>query len=136
MSTNLVCDLIIKLVLYPSPGETPDLGDVTVAEVGWDALKLNWTAPEGAYEQFFIQVQQVGTIEAVQNFTVPGGLRSMALPGLTAATLYKITIRGVTQDFSTTPLSIEVLTGIPAQSAVCFNPDTSLLRRNQRICLL
>ncbi|XP_040819052.1 tenascin isoform X5 [Ochotona curzoniae] len=93
-----------------STGETPDLGDVTVAEVGWDALKLNWTAPEGAYEQFFIQVHQVGTIEAVQNFTVPGGLRSMALPGLTAATLYKITIRGVTQDFSTTPLSIEVLT--------------------------
>ncbi|XP_058528432.1 tenascin isoform X2 [Ochotona princeps] len=98
------------LLAEASTGETPNLGEVTVAEVGWDALKLNWTAPEGAYEHFFIQVQQVGTIEAAQNFTVPGGLRSMALPGLTAATLYKITIRGVTQDFSTTPLSIEVLT--------------------------
>ncbi|XP_033093548.1 tenascin isoform X4 [Trachypithecus francoisi] len=93
-----------------STGETPNLGEVMVAEVGWDALKLNWTVPEGAYEYFFIQVQEADTIEAAQNHTVPGGLRSMDLPGLKAATHYTITIRGVTQDFSTTPLSVEVLT--------------------------
>ncbi|NP_001426018.1 tenascin isoform 14 precursor [Homo sapiens] len=93
-----------------STGETPNLGEVVVAEVGWDALKLNWTAPEGAYEYFFIQVQEADTVEAAQNLTVPGGLRSTDLPGLKAATHYTITIRGVTQDFSTTPLSVEVLT--------------------------
>lgn len=83
-----------------------------MSELGWDALKLNWTAPEGAYEQFFIQVHETGTAEAAQNLTVPGGLRSTDLPGLKAATHYSITIRGVTQDFSTTPLSVEILTGI------------------------
>nr|XP_054092271.1 tenascin isoform X9 [Callithrix jacchus] len=93
-----------------STGETPNLGEVVVDEVGWDALKLNWTAPEGAYEYFFIQVQEADTAEAAQNLTVPGGLRSTDLPGLKAATHYTITIRGVTQDFSTTPLSVEVLT--------------------------
>ncbi|XP_037840169.2 tenascin isoform X3 [Chlorocebus sabaeus] len=93
-----------------STGETPNLGEVMVAEVGWDALKLNWTVPEGAYEYFFIQVQEADTVEAAQNHTVPGGLRSTDLPGLKAATHYTITIRGVTQDFSTTPLSVEVLT--------------------------
>uniref|UniRef100_A0A452TKZ0 Tenascin n=1 Tax=Ursus maritimus TaxID=29073 RepID=A0A452TKZ0_URSMA len=93
-----------------STGETPNVGEVTVSEVGWDALRLNWTAPEGAYEQFFIQVQETDSVEAAQNLTVPGGLRSVDLPGLKAATHYTITIRGVTQDFSTTPLSVEVLT--------------------------
>uniref|UniRef100_A0A8C9IUX5 Tenascin n=1 Tax=Piliocolobus tephrosceles TaxID=591936 RepID=A0A8C9IUX5_9PRIM len=93
-----------------STGETPNLGEVMVAEVGWDALKLNWTVPEGAYEYFFIQVQEADTVEAAQNHTVPGGLRSTDLPRLKAATHYTITIRGVTQDFSTTPLSVEVLT--------------------------
>uniref|UniRef100_A0A2K5JUP1 Tenascin n=1 Tax=Colobus angolensis palliatus TaxID=336983 RepID=A0A2K5JUP1_COLAP len=93
-----------------STGETPNLREVMVAEVGWDALKLNWTVPEGAYEYFFIQVQEADTVEAAQNHTVPGGLRSTDLPGLKAATHYTITIRGVTQDFSTTPLSVEVLT--------------------------
>ena len=108
----LLCDLIIKLVLCPSPGETPHLGEIMVSEVGWDALRLSWTAPEGAYEQFFIQVQETDTVEAARNFTVPGGLRSVDLPGLKAATHYNVTIRGVTQEFSTTPLSVEVLTGI------------------------
>lgn len=108
----LLCDLVIKHVLCPSPGETPNVGEVTVSEVGWDALRLNWTAPEGAYEQFFIQVQETDSVEAAQNLTVLGGLRSVDLPGLKAATHYTITIRGVTQDFSTTPLSVEVLTGI------------------------
>ncbi|XP_073761945.1 tenascin isoform X8 [Callorhinus ursinus] len=93
-----------------STGEAPSLGEVTVSEVGWDALRLNWTAPEGAYEQFFIQVQGTDMVEAAQNLTVPGGLRSVDLPGLKAATHYSVTIRGVTQDFSATPLSVEVLT--------------------------
>ncbi|XP_034357485.1 tenascin isoform X3 [Arvicanthis niloticus] len=93
-----------------STGKTPNLGEVTVAEVGWDALKLNWTAPEGAYKNFFIQVLEADTTQTVQNLTVPGGLRSVDLPGLKAATRYYITLRGVTQDFSTAPLSVEVLT--------------------------
>ncbi|XP_069431381.1 tenascin isoform X7 [Ovis canadensis] len=93
-----------------STGDTPHLGEVTVSKVGWEALKLNWTAPEGVYEQFLIQVQEPGMEEAAQNLTVPGGLRSVDLPGLKAATHYSITIRGVTRDFSTAPHSVEVLT--------------------------
>ncbi|XP_046514104.1 tenascin isoform X4 [Equus quagga] len=93
-----------------STGESPNLGEVTVSKLGWDALKLNWTAPEGAYEQFLIQVQETDRVEAAQNLTVPGGLRSVDLPGLKASTRYSITIRGVTRDFSTAPLSVEVLT--------------------------
>lgn len=106
------CGFVIKLVLCPSPGEIPNLGEVTVSELGWNALKLNWTAPEGAYEQFFIQVQERDTAEAAQNLTVPGGLRSVDLAGLKAGTHYSVTIHGVTRDFITTPLSVEVLTGI------------------------
>ncbi|XP_045696617.1 tenascin isoform X1 [Phyllostomus hastatus] len=93
-----------------STGEIPSLGEVTVSKVGWSNLKLNWSAPEGAYEQFFIQVQETGSVESAQNLTVPGGLRSVDLPGLRAATHYSVTIRGVTRDFSTAPLSVEVLT--------------------------
>ncbi|XP_047380790.1 tenascin isoform X3 [Sciurus carolinensis] len=91
-------------------GESPKLGEVTVAEVAWDTLKLNWTAPEGAYEHFVIQVQETDTGEVAQNLTVPGGLRSVDLPGLRSATRYSITIRGVAWDFSTAPLSVEALT--------------------------
>ncbi|XP_058158475.1 tenascin isoform X2 [Dasypus novemcinctus] len=93
-----------------STGETPMLGELTVVKVGLDALKLNWTAPEGVYENFSIQVQEADTVEVARNLTVPGDLRSVDLTGLKTATHYSITIRGVTSDFSTTPLSAEVLT--------------------------
>lgn len=79
--------------------------------MGWDALRLNWTAPEGAYQNFFIQVLEADMVQSVQNLTVPGGLRSVDLPGLKAATRYRISIRGLTQDSSTDPLSVDVLTG-------------------------
>ncbi|XP_049977743.1 tenascin isoform X2 [Alexandromys fortis] len=93
-----------------STGRTPNLGEVSVSEVGWDALRLNWTAPEGAYQNFFIQVLEADMVQSVQNLTVPGGLRSVDLPGLKAATRYRISIQGLTQDSSTNPLSVEVLT--------------------------
>ncbi|XP_075801494.1 tenascin isoform X2 [Microtus pennsylvanicus] len=93
-----------------STGRTPNLGEVSVSKVGWDALRLNWTAPEGAYQNFFIQVLETDMVQSVQNLTVPGGLRSVDLPGLKAATRYRISIQGLTQDSSTDPLSVEVLT--------------------------
>ncbi|XP_075416503.1 tenascin isoform X5 [Tenrec ecaudatus] len=93
-----------------STGDVPKLGDVAVTEVGWDTLKLNWTAPDRAYELFFIQVQETDTEEAALNLTVPEGQRSVDLTGLKADTHYSITIRGVNRDFSTAPLSVEVFT--------------------------
>ncbi|XP_045152574.1 tenascin isoform X1 [Echinops telfairi] len=93
-----------------STGDIPKLGDVAVTAVGWDTLKLNWKAPDGAYELFFIQVQETDTEEAARNLTVPGGQRSVDLTGLEADTHYSITIRGVNRDFSTPPLSVEVFT--------------------------
>lgn len=121
--------MTFKCILCPSLGKTPNLGEVTVAEVGWDALKLNWTAPEGAYKNFFIQVLEADTTQIVLNLTVPGGLRSVDLPGLTAATRYYITLQGVTQDFSTAPLSVEVLTGI-LDPFTPFLQSLSSLKRN------
>lgn len=125
----LYLTMTFKCILCPSLGKTPSLGEVTVAEVGWDALKLNWTAPEGAYKNFFIQVLEADMTQTVQNLTVPGGLRSVDLPGLKAATRYYITVRGVTQDFSTAPLSVEVLTGI-LDPFTSFLQSLSLLKRN------
>lgn len=98
--------------------------------MGWDALRLNWTAPEGAYQNFLIQVLEADMVQSVQNLTVPGGLRSVDLPGLKAATRYRISIQGLTQDSSTDPLSVEVLTGI-LDSFIPFLQPLSLLEKKQ-----
>uniref|UniRef100_A0A8D1RLG5 Tenascin n=1 Tax=Sus scrofa TaxID=9823 RepID=A0A8D1RLG5_PIG len=90
--------------------ELPRLGDLVVTEAGWDGLKLNWTAADQAYEHFVIQVQEANRVEAVQNLTVPGGLRAVDVSGLKAATPYRVTIYGVIRSYRTPGLSAEAST--------------------------
>uniref|UniRef100_A0A8D1LV73 Tenascin n=1 Tax=Sus scrofa TaxID=9823 RepID=A0A8D1LV73_PIG len=93
-----------------STDRIPELENLTVTEAGWDGLKLNWTAADQAYEHFVIQVQEANRVEAVQNLTVPGGLRAVDVSGLKAATPYRVTIYGVIQGYRTPVLSAEAST--------------------------
>ena len=82
-----------------------------MTEVGWDGLRLNWTTADQAYEHFVIQVQEANKVEAAQNLTVPGSLRAVDIPGLKAATPYRVTIYGVIRGYRTPVLSAEASTG-------------------------
>uniref|UniRef100_A0A8C0VXA7 Tenascin C n=1 Tax=Cyanistes caeruleus TaxID=156563 RepID=A0A8C0VXA7_CYACU len=95
-----------------STEEEPELGAFSVAETGWDGFQLTWTAAEGAYESFVIQVQEPGQPEERRNITVPGGLSSANVTGLKANTPYTITLQGVARGYRTKPLSLETTTGI------------------------
>nr|XP_044989351.1 tenascin isoform X5 [Jaculus jaculus] len=93
-----------------STEQAPILENLTVTEAGWDGLTLNWTTADVAYEHFVIQVQEANKVEAVQNFTVPGSLRAADIPGLKAATPYRISIYGVIRGYRTPVLSAEAST--------------------------
>uniref|UniRef100_A0A663FIT0 Tenascin n=1 Tax=Aquila chrysaetos chrysaetos TaxID=223781 RepID=A0A663FIT0_AQUCH len=92
--------------------EEPELGKLSVSETGWDGFQLTWTAADGAYEHFIIQVQESDNPEETWNITVPGGLRFVNVTGLKANTPYNITLRGVIQGYRTKPLSVETMTGV------------------------
>ncbi|XP_042098751.1 tenascin isoform X18 [Ovis aries] len=96
--------------LQASTDYSPELGNLTVTEAGWDGLRLNWTAADQAYEHFIIQVQEANGVEAAQNLTVPGNLRAVDIPGLKAATPYRVTIHGVIRGYRTPVLSAEAST--------------------------
>ncbi|XP_015292282.2 tenascin isoform X10 [Macaca fascicularis] len=93
-----------------STEQAPELENLTVTEVGWDGLRLNWTAADQAYEHFVIQVQEANKVEAAQNLTVPGNLRAVDIPGLKAATPYTVSIYGVIRGYRTPVLSAEAST--------------------------
>uniref|UniRef100_A0A663FJN4 Tenascin n=1 Tax=Aquila chrysaetos chrysaetos TaxID=223781 RepID=A0A663FJN4_AQUCH len=93
-----------------STEEEPELGKLSVSETGWDGFQLTWTAADGAYEHFIIQVQESDNPEETWNITVPGGLRFVNVTGLKANTPYNITLRGVIQGYRTKPLSVETMT--------------------------
>ncbi|NXB75197.1 TENA protein, partial [Donacobius atricapilla] len=106
-----LCNPSNRLTLCPYPEEEPELGKLSVSEAGWDGFQLTWTAAEGAYETFVIQVQEPGSPEESRNLTVPGALSSVNVTGLKANTSYTITLQGVTRGYRTKPLSLETTTG-------------------------
>uniref|UniRef100_A0ABK0M629 Tenascin C n=1 Tax=Rattus norvegicus TaxID=10116 RepID=A0ABK0M629_RAT len=93
-----------------STEEVPSLENLTVTEAGWDGLRLNWTADDLAYEYFVIQVQEANKVETAHNFTVLGNLRTADIPGLKAATPYRVSIYGVARGYKTPVLSAETFT--------------------------
>ncbi|XP_034357486.1 tenascin isoform X4 [Arvicanthis niloticus] len=93
-----------------STKEVPSLENLTVTEAGWDGLRLNWTADDLAYEYFVIQVQEANKVETAHNFTVLGNLRTADIPGLKAATPYRVSIYGVARGYRTPVLSAETST--------------------------
>ncbi|XP_014728613.1 PREDICTED: tenascin isoform X1 [Sturnus vulgaris] len=94
-----------------STEEEPELGKFSVSKPGWDGFQLTWTAADGGYESFVIQVQESGSPEEPRNVTVPGTLRSVNVTGLKASTPYTITLQGLTRGYRTKPLSLETTTG-------------------------
>ncbi|XP_046784737.1 tenascin isoform X6 [Gallus gallus] len=91
--------------------EEPELGNLSVSETGWDGFQLTWTAADGAYENFVIQVQQSDNPEETWNITVPGGQHSVNVTGLKANTPYNVTLYGVIRGYRTKPLYVETTTG-------------------------
>ncbi|XP_041262839.1 tenascin isoform X1 [Onychostruthus taczanowskii] len=94
-----------------STEEEPELGKFSVSEPGWDGFQLTWTAADGAYESFVLQVQEAGSPEPSRNVTVPGTLSSVNVTGLKANTSYTITLQGLTRGYRSKPLSLETTTG-------------------------
>ncbi|NXF07377.1 TENA protein, partial [Smithornis capensis] len=114
-TSPLLCNLSNRLNLCPYSEEEPELGKLSVSKTGWDGFQLTWTADDGPYENFVIQVQESDNPEETRNITVPGGLRSGNVTGLKANTPYNITLHGVIRGHKTTPLSVETTTGVPPE---------------------
>uniref|UniRef100_A0A663FJP3 Tenascin n=1 Tax=Aquila chrysaetos chrysaetos TaxID=223781 RepID=A0A663FJP3_AQUCH len=104
--------------------EEPELGKLSVSETGWDGFQLTWTAADGAYEHFIIQVQESDNPEETWNITVPGGLRFVNVTGLKANTPYNITLRGVIQGYRTKPLSVETMTEVGELTVSDITPES------------
>ncbi|XP_074871912.1 tenascin isoform X2 [Carettochelys insculpta] len=90
--------------------EEPELGKLTVSKVSWDGFQLNWTAADGAYENFVIQVWESSNPEEARNLTVPGTLHFVNVTGLKAHMPYTVILYGVIRGYKTKPLSVNTTT--------------------------
>ncbi|XP_074871919.1 tenascin isoform X9 [Carettochelys insculpta] len=104
--------------------EEPELGKLTVSKVSWDGFQLNWTAADGAYENFVIQVWESSNPEEARNLTVPGTLHFVNVTGLKAHMPYTVILYGVIRGYKTKPLSVNTTTAVGSPKAITFSDVT------------
>lgn len=91
--------------------------NVTVSDVSWDSFLLSWSAEDGAFEAFLIEVTDAETGAEWQNHTVPADARSLAISGLSPTTWYRANLYGLYRGALLDPVFADTITGINAVNA-------------------
>ncbi|MBN3323873.1 TENA protein, partial [Atractosteus spatula] len=90
--------------------EKPELGALTVSGVSWDSFNLSWTAADGAFEGFLVEVTDSERGAEPQSLTVSGDARSLGITGVEPSSSYNIALRGVSRGSPTPPVFAEART--------------------------
>nr|XP_015222055.1 PREDICTED: tenascin isoform X1 [Lepisosteus oculatus]XP_015222056.1 PREDICTED: tenascin isoform X1 [Lepisosteus oculatus] len=90
--------------------EKPELGALTVSGVSWDSFNLSWTAADGAFEGFLVEVTDSERGAEPQSLTVSGDARSLGITGVEPSSSYNIALWGVSRGSPTPPVFAEART--------------------------
>ncbi|XP_054467045.1 tenascin [Anoplopoma fimbria] len=98
------------IISAPTDEEKPVVTNVTVSDVSWDSFLLSWSAEEGAFEAFLIEVTDAETGAEWQNHTVSADARSLAVSGLSSTTWYRANLYGVYRGALLDPVFADTIT--------------------------
>ncbi|XP_037339435.2 tenascin isoform X1 [Pungitius pungitius] len=104
--------------------EKPEVTNVTVSDVSWDSFLLSWSAEDGAFEAFLIEVTDAETGAEWQNHTAPGDARSLPISGLSSTTWYRANLYGVYRGAVLDPVFADTITDLGSPKAIRFSDVT------------
>ncbi|XP_031733204.1 tenascin isoform X1 [Anarrhichthys ocellatus] len=108
----------------PTEEEKPVVTNVTVSDVSWDSFLLSWSAEDGAFEAFLIEVTDAETGAEWQNHTVPADARSLAISGLSSITWYRANLYGVYRGALLDPVFADTITDLGSPKGIRFSDVT------------
>lgn len=94
--------------------------NITISDVSWDSFLLSWTAEDGAFDSFLVEVSDAETGAEWQNHTLPSEARSLSVSGLAPSTWYRANLYGVFRGLLLDPVFADTITGIKAVTAATF----------------
>ncbi|XP_073322694.1 tenascin isoform X1 [Pagrus major] len=94
----------------PTEEEKPVVTNVTVSDVSWDSFLLSWSAEDGAFQAFLIEVTDAETGAEWQNHTVPADARILTISGLSPATWYRANLYGLYRGAILDPVFADTIT--------------------------
>ncbi|XP_056110839.1 tenascin isoform X2 [Rhinichthys klamathensis goyatoka] len=91
----------------PSRGPPSDL---KVTNVSRNSLWLSWSAPEGAFDSFIVELNSTSNKSKEHIIDVSGDARQVHVDGLTAGMHYEITLYGMKEGEKSQPVNVHVKT--------------------------
>ncbi|XP_070819735.1 tenascin isoform X2 [Chaetodon trifascialis] len=108
----------------PTEEEKPVVTNVTINDVSWDSFLLSWSAEDGAFQAFLIEVTDAETGAAWQNHTVPADARSLAISGLSPITWYRANLYGLYRGILLDPVFADTITDLGSPKGIRFSDVT------------
>uniref|UniRef100_A0A672RLN9 Tenascin-like n=1 Tax=Sinocyclocheilus grahami TaxID=75366 RepID=A0A672RLN9_SINGR len=80
-------------------------GDLNVTDVSRNSLRLSWSAPDGAFDSFIVELNSTSNKSKDSVIEVSGEARQVHVDGLNPDTLYEITLCGMKEGEKSQPSS-------------------------------
>ncbi|XP_052412337.1 tenascin isoform X2 [Carassius gibelio] len=91
------------------PNQGPP-GDLNLTDVSRNSLRLSWSAPEGAFDSFIIELNSTSNKSKDSVIEMSGEARQVQVDGLNPNTLYEITLYGMKEGEKSQPVNVHIKT--------------------------
>ncbi|XP_072243287.1 tenascin isoform X2 [Leuresthes tenuis] len=108
----------------PTEEKKPVVTNVTISDVTWESFLLSWSAEDGAFEAFLIEVTDAETGAEWQNHTVPADAHSLAVSGLSPSTWYRANVYGLYSGGLLDPVFADTITDLGSPKGIRFSEVT------------
>uniref|UniRef100_A0A7N8WR88 Tenascin C n=1 Tax=Mastacembelus armatus TaxID=205130 RepID=A0A7N8WR88_9TELE len=105
---------VTSCVCHHPEEEKPVVNNLTVSDVSWDSFLLSWSADNGVFDAFLIEVTDAEMGAEWQNHTLPADARSLTIYGLSPTTWYRTNLYGMYRGALLGPVGADTITGIHA----------------------
>lgn len=103
--------------LFFSAGE-PEIGNLNVSNITPESFNLSWTATDGAFETFTIEIIDSNRLLDTVQYTISGAARTAYISGLRPSNDFIVYLSGLAPGIRTQTINVTVTTGTRARSHV------------------
>ncbi|KAL8174440.1 UNVERIFIED_CONTAM: hypothetical protein K2H54_044849 [Gekko kuhli] len=104
----------------------PEVSDLTVSGLTSESFNLSWTAIEGAFESFIIELIDSNRLLEPMEYNISGHLRTTHISGLSPSTDFIVYLYGFTRGYRTQAISVSATTvAVPLVSKLIVSNTTS-----------
>lgn len=112
---------------FPSPlltAREPEIRNLQVSDVTPDSFNLSWTATDGAFETFTIEIVDSNRFLKTLEYNISGDERAAHISGLRPSNDFIVYLTGLTPNIQTKTITATATTGTSAFSiSNVFFPD-------------